>query len=70
VLRENAAITAKDLAINGRDLMNELELSPGPHIGIILGELLETVLDDPEKNSRQELLDIARKFVETRLRPE
>ncbi|MEX2443705.1 MAG: HD domain-containing protein [Alkalispirochaeta sp.] len=68
VLREDAAITTKDLAINGRDLMTELELSPGPHIGVILAELLETVLDDPEMNSRESLLHIARRFVETRLR--
>jgi putative nucleotidyltransferase with HDIG domain len=67
VLQEETALTTRDLAIDGRDLMTELNLTPGPHIGIILGELLETVLDDPEMNSRELLLNIARKFSETRL---
>jgi hypothetical protein len=67
VLQEETALTTKDLAINGRDLMTELNLAPGPHIGVILAELLETVLDDPEMNSRELLLNIARKYSETRL---
>jgi hypothetical protein len=31
-------------------------------MGIILNELLETVLDDPECNTRETLLDIALKI--------
>ncbi|HKK49546.1 MAG TPA: CCA tRNA nucleotidyltransferase [Alkalispirochaeta sp.] len=67
ILTERTALTPKDLAINGNDLMSELELVPGPHIGIILGELLETVLDDPTLNTREQLLHIARRFAESRL---
>lgn len=67
IITERSALTTKDLAINGRDLMSELDISPGPHIGIILRELLETVLDDPTKNSRDVLLTIARRFAEDRL---
>ncbi len=67
VLTERTALTTRDLAINGKDLMSELNLTPGPQIGTILGELLETVLDDPTMNTREKLLPIARRFLETRL---
>lgn len=67
-IRDDAALTVRDLALNGRDLMHELDLEPGPHIGTILEELLSTVLDDPEMNTRDALLEIARRFTESRLR--
>ncbi|MFO8043985.1 MAG: HD domain-containing protein [Alkalispirochaeta sp.] len=68
IIQDNAALTVKDLALNGRDLMHELDLKPGPHIGTILEELLSTVLDDPQMNTREALLEIARRFTDTRLR--
>jgi tRNA nucleotidyltransferase (CCA-adding enzyme) len=37
-------------------------VKPGPHIGIILNELLESVLDDPELNTHEKLLEIAGKL--------
>lgn len=45
-----------DLAINGHDLMTELGLKPGPQIGKILQQLLELVLENPELNTRDELV--------------
>jgi tRNA nucleotidyltransferase (CCA-adding enzyme) len=48
------------LAIDGRDLITELGLAPGPLIGELLGRLLEAVLDDPSLNRRDRLLDLAR----------
>jgi tRNA nucleotidyltransferase (CCA-adding enzyme) len=48
------------LAIDGRDLIAELELAPGPLIGDLLSRLLEAVLDDPSLNRRDRLLDLAR----------
>lgn len=44
------------LAIRGTDLMNELNLTPGPRIGWLLHSLLEDVLEDPKKNTREFLL--------------
>ena len=35
-------------------------IKPGKKMGIILNELLETVLDDPELNKRETLLEIAK----------
>lgn len=49
-----------DLAINGHDLINELELAPGPLIGQILTGLLEEVLESPELNNKETLLTRAR----------
>jgi tRNA nucleotidyltransferase (CCA-adding enzyme) len=63
LVREGAALSTKDLAVRGNDLMKELGLAPGPAIGKILERLLEIVTDDPGKNTRAELLDEARRFV-------
>jgi len=49
-------VTLRDLAINGNDLI-EMGFQ-GPKIGKILHQLLEVVLDNPELNDRQHLLDI------------
>ncbi|MDR1445706.1 MAG: HD domain-containing protein [Treponema sp.] len=61
VLAAGRAFSLKDLAINGKDLM-EAGIPAGKYMGIILNELLETVLDDPECNVRETLLDIALKI--------
>jgi putative nucleotidyltransferase with HDIG domain len=58
VLAGSRAFSLKDLQINGKDLQN-IGVKPGPYMGIILRELLETVVDDPALNSREKLLEIA-----------
>jgi len=45
-----------DLAIDGRDVMKELNLKPGPKIGDILQKLFEEVDEDLEKNNREFLI--------------
>jgi putative nucleotidyltransferase with HDIG domain len=57
-LAANTARSLKDLAISGDDLM-AAGIQRGPRIGIILNELLESVLDDPALNTRGQLLEIA-----------
>jgi tRNA nucleotidyltransferase (CCA-adding enzyme) len=37
----------------------EMGVKPGKRIGIILRELLESVVEDPELNSREKLSEIA-----------
>ncbi|MBF9016107.1 MULTISPECIES: CCA tRNA nucleotidyltransferase [unclassified Oceanispirochaeta] len=59
ILGEANAFTIRDLAVNGRDIMESTSVKGGPKIGIILNELLETVLDDPSQNNREDLLNIA-----------
>lgn len=46
-------ISVKMLKINGEDLMNLLNISPGPKIGQVLDILLEEVLKDPENNTKK-----------------
>jgi tRNA nucleotidyltransferase (CCA-adding enzyme) len=62
VLSAGAALSVRDLAINGRDLMSELGLSPGPLLGTILRTLLDEVIEDPAKNQREALLARAREI--------
>ncbi len=48
------------LAVDGHDLQRELGISAGPEIGRMLDRLVEAVLEDPTRNERNALLDIAR----------
>jgi tRNA nucleotidyltransferase (CCA-adding enzyme) len=63
VLAQGAALSTRDLKVNGRDLMQELNLAPGPIIGRVLDALLEAVLTDPAANERDALLARAREYV-------
>ena len=47
----------KDLAINGFDIMNTLNINPGKKVGDILNLLFERVIDDPKRNNREELIN-------------
>ncbi|WP_037544430.1 CCA tRNA nucleotidyltransferase [Spirochaeta lutea] len=67
ILEGSPPLTVKDLAINGRQLMEHIKVKPGPHIGLILDELLETVLADPAMNQAEKLLSLAKNFYETRI---
>jgi putative nucleotidyltransferase with HDIG domain len=67
VLEEGRAFTVSDLAIDGNDVMRLLGIPPGPRIGVILKELLQSVLEDPRLNERRKLLEIAEKLWKERL---
>jgi tRNA nucleotidyltransferase (CCA-adding enzyme) len=54
---------AGQLAVRGDDLFSELGVQPGPIVGKLLAELLEDVLDDPYRNERGALLDLARSWL-------
>lgn len=47
------------LAVHGDDLMADLELPAGPHLGAILDALLDRVIADPKLNDRATLLLLA-----------
>jgi tRNA nucleotidyltransferase (CCA-adding enzyme) len=59
ILSANEAVTIKDLAINGKDLIN-MGVEQGTKIGEILSYLLELVLNDPELNDKEKLQDIVK----------
>ena len=44
-----------DLKINGSEVMEILQIKPGPKIGEILNELFQEVLEKPEKNNKEYL---------------
>jgi tRNA nucleotidyltransferase (CCA-adding enzyme) len=54
-----------DLAVDGNDIMKELDLKPGKKIGDILQKLFEEVDEDLEKNERGYLLQKAREILAT-----
>lgn len=59
IIEEQNAISLKDLAVNGYDIMELKKIPPGPEVGRILNSLLEYILDNPEKNTRENLLEVA-----------
>lgn len=62
LLRAGAALSSKDLAVTGKDVMEHLAIPPGRKVGEILDALVERVLDDPASNERERLLGIAREI--------
>jgi tRNA nucleotidyltransferase (CCA-adding enzyme) len=60
IRRRGDPLTRGDLAITGADVQ-ALGVS-GPQVGHILGGLLDRVLDEPELNTRDQLLALARKL--------
>jgi poly(A) polymerase/tRNA nucleotidyltransferase (CCA-adding enzyme) len=48
-------ISPKMLAVNGEDVMGILKIEPGPKVGQILSALLEEVMDEPKKNTKENL---------------
>ena len=50
-------VSLKNLAVSGRDLI-EAGMEPGKEMGVCLNELLDLVIENPEKNSKEELLSI------------
>jgi tRNA nucleotidyltransferase/poly(A) polymerase len=60
-LAKNQALSLKDLAVSGKDLIG-IGIKPGPRMGAILNELLDSVVRDPELNTREKLLEIAGKM--------
>lgn len=59
----NVALSQRELALGGKELMAELGLAPGPRLGTLLAALLERVLEDPTLNQRERLVELARGMV-------
>lgn len=49
-------MSIKDLAIDGKDVMETLSIPPSREVGTVLNALFEEVLDDSSKNNRDYLL--------------
>ena len=49
-------VSLGDLKVSGKDLI-ALGIMPGKQIGVILNAMLEDVLDNPEHNTKEYLLE-------------
>ena len=63
ILRDNECLTLKDLSVNGQDLM-AAGVQPGKQIGQILNAMLQDVLEYPEHNDKEHLLQRVKEFSE------
>ncbi len=63
VIAQGAALSVKDLAIDGGTLIKTLGVKPGPEIGRILRTLLEEVVEEPNLNNPEVLLARARELL-------
>ena len=57
ILEAEEALSVRDLAVDGKDVMTVLGVAPGPRVGEILSQLLEEVLENPALNRRETLLE-------------
>lgn len=60
-LNKQTALSLKDLAVNGKDLM-QAGIPAGKELGRILNELLECVIEDPDMNTKEKLLEVVSKI--------
>lgn len=63
IMQNRQCITRQDLAVDGHDL-EAIGLPSGRKIGEVLDRLLDIVLDNPEYNTREKLLNEAKKISE------
>lgn len=59
ILREKQCVSIRTLAVTGRDLIQS-GIAPGPGLGELLEQLLELVLENPDLNEKECLLQIVR----------
>jgi tRNA nucleotidyltransferase (CCA-adding enzyme) len=56
ILQASHVLERTQLAIGGTDVMEVLQMSPGPEVGRVLEELLNQVLEHPALNNREVLI--------------
>jgi tRNA nucleotidyltransferase (CCA-adding enzyme) len=62
VRNEGQCVSKADMNINGKDLL-ALGMKPGKELGAVLDALFELVLDDPKKNTKENLIEEAHKLI-------
>jgi len=62
IFEKENAFKVTDLKIDGHDVMTELEVGPGRHIGDILRSIFEEVLDEKIENNREVLMQRIKEF--------
>ena len=59
IITRGDCVSLKQLAVNGKDII-ELGVTPGKHLGEILEQLLQKVLDNPSLNQKESLLSLVK----------
>lgn len=62
IIEKKQCVSLKDLAISGSDLIAD-GMKPGKEIGHVLSALLEMVIENPEFNTKETLLELRKKIV-------
>ena len=63
ILDNNEPLTLKDLKIDGKALIHQLNIKPGKQLGIILNKLLDLVLDDKALNTPDTLITLSKEII-------
>jgi len=63
-IKKSHPFTISDLAVNGHDVIKIVGLQPGPRIGQILNQLLEVVIEKPEYNQKDKLIEVLKNMKE------
>ena len=64
ILEERQCLSIKDLAVGGRELIAD-GMKPGKELGQMLALLLDHVLEEPQHNTKEYLLDYSRRLRDT-----
>lgn len=62
ILRKEECVCLKELAITGSDLIAD-GMKPGKEIGRVLNALLERVIEEPELNTKEQLLALKKEII-------
>jgi len=62
VERENPVNCYANLKLNGKDIMRITGISPGKEVGKILKYLMDSVIEEPEQNNKEDLTKLALDF--------
>jgi len=62
ILEKKECVSLKSLAVTGSDLIAD-GMKPGKELGFVLNALLEMVIENPELNTKEKLLNIRKTLV-------
>ena len=66
IMKSPLALNSRDLAVDGREVMVILGIGQGPEVGQVLHQLIETVTDQPELNTKEGLMALLKEMKEGR----
>ena len=67
-LARGAVLARRDLAVDGTALCQALGRAPGPWLGPVLSALLDWVLEDPDRNTLERLLERAQELASAEIK--